>query len=95
MQAAFDELYPYVGELLEGDAITRELAAAGLAPDPGAFAAEAQREIAALLREATLTLPDPGAFRPSGGRRGRHSETLGRMLAEMQVLARAHPGARW
>jgi ring-1,2-phenylacetyl-CoA epoxidase subunit PaaC len=30
-----------------------------------------------------------------GGRTGRHSEALGPMLAEMQVLARAHPGATW
>jgi len=95
MQAAFDELFPYLGELLEADATSRELAAAGLAPDPSALADEALATIAALMREATLVQPAPGAFRPRGGRSGRHSEHLGRMLAEMQVLARAHPGARW
>jgi ring-1,2-phenylacetyl-CoA epoxidase subunit PaaC len=31
----------------------------------------------------------------TGGRNGRHSEQLGKMLAEMQVLARAHPGVTW
>ena len=31
----------------------------------------------------------------SGGRSGRHSEHLGHLLAEMQVLHRAHPGATW
>jgi len=95
MQAAFDELFPYFGELFESDAVTRELAAAGLAPDPSELAAEAHAEIAALLREATLVQPDPGAFHPRGGRSGRHSEHLSRLLAEMQVIARAHPGARW
>jgi ring-1,2-phenylacetyl-CoA epoxidase subunit PaaC len=30
-----------------------------------------------------------------GGRRGKHSEHLGYVLAEMQVLAREHPGAGW
>ncbi len=95
MQGAFDELFPYFGELFESDAATRELAAAGIAPDPATFAAEAHAEVAALLREATLVHPDPGAFRPRGGRAGRHGEALSRMLAEMQVLARAHPGARW
>jgi ring-1,2-phenylacetyl-CoA epoxidase subunit PaaC len=95
MQSAFDELFPYLAELLEGDAVTSELAAAGLAPDPSAFAAEANASIAALLREATLTPPEPGAFRPRGGRAGRHSEHLSRLLAEMQVLVRAHPGAKW
>jgi ring-1,2-phenylacetyl-CoA epoxidase subunit PaaC len=31
----------------------------------------------------------------TGGRRGVHSEHLGTMLAEMQVLQRTYPGARW
>lgn len=95
MQAAFDELAPYFGELFETDAVVRELVGIGVVPDPAGFAAEAQAEVATLLREATLTLPEPGAFRPSGGRAGRHGEHLSRLLAEMQVLARAHPGARW
>lgn len=95
MQTALDELYPYLGELFEADAVTRELAAAGIAPDPSGFAPEAHAEIAGLLREATLTQPDPGVFRPRGGRSGRHGEQLSRLLAEMQVLARAHPGAKW
>jgi ring-1,2-phenylacetyl-CoA epoxidase subunit PaaC len=95
MQVAFDELFPYLGELFESDSVTRELAAAGIAPDPSALRAEAQAEVAALLREATLRQPDPGAFHPHGGRSGRHSEHLSRLLAEMQVVARAHPGARW
>jgi ring-1,2-phenylacetyl-CoA epoxidase subunit PaaC len=95
MQTAFDELHPYVDELLEGDAVTRELAAAGVAPDPGELAAETRATIASLLREATLEVPEPGPFRPRGGRSGRHGEGLSRLLAEMQVVARAHPGARW
>ena len=95
MQTAFDELFPYLEELLESDAVTRELTAAGLAPDPSARRDEAHATIAALLRDATLAMPLPGAFRPRGGRAGLHSEYLARMLAEMQVIARAHPGARW
>jgi ring-1,2-phenylacetyl-CoA epoxidase subunit PaaC len=95
MQTALDELYPYFGELFEADAVTAELAAAGLAPDPSKLSAGAHAELAALLREATHAQPDPGVFRPRGGRSGRHSEQLSRLLAEMQVLARAHPGARW
>jgi ring-1,2-phenylacetyl-CoA epoxidase subunit PaaC len=30
-----------------------------------------------------------------GGRAGLHSEHLGIMLAEMQVVPRAFPGAKW
>lgn len=95
MQTAFDELFPYLDELLESDAVTRELAAAGLAADPRALQGEAHATIAALLQGATLAMPQPGAFHPRGGRAGLHSEHLARMLAEMQVVARAYPGARW
>jgi ring-1,2-phenylacetyl-CoA epoxidase subunit PaaC len=31
----------------------------------------------------------------TGGRQGRHSEHLGFILAEMQYLQRAYPGAEW
>jgi ring-1,2-phenylacetyl-CoA epoxidase subunit PaaC len=47
-----------------------------------------------VLAEATLTRPADG-WRPTGGRTGAHTEHLSRLLAEMQVLHRAHPGARW
>jgi len=47
-----------------------------------------------VLAEATLARPDDG-WGPSGGRRGLHTEEFGRLLAELQYLHRAHPGARW
>jgi ring-1,2-phenylacetyl-CoA epoxidase subunit PaaC len=48
----------------------------------------------AVLGEATLTRPADGAY-VSTGKHGTHSEHFGFLLAEMQSLARAHPGARW
>ena len=47
-----------------------------------------------VLGAATLTRPKE-RFMQTGGRSGRHTEHLGHMLAEMQVLARAHPEAKW
>jgi len=47
-----------------------------------------------VLRQATLSVP-VADWTPAGGRLGRHTEHLGHMLAEMQSLARAHPGAQW
>jgi ring-1,2-phenylacetyl-CoA epoxidase subunit PaaC len=46
------------------------------------------------LTEATLERPRD---RPHSwfGKRGEHSEHLGYLLAEMQYLQRAYPGARW
>ena len=53
-----------------------------------------QQTVDRVFREATLTIPK-STFAPRGGRTGRHTEHLGRMLADMQSLARAHPGASW
>lgn len=47
-----------------------------------------------VLAEATLPRPADGPVR-DGGRAGRHTEHLSYLLGEMQVLHRAHPGARW
>ncbi len=45
--------------------------------------------------EATLTLPDGSPWRSRGGRSGIHSRPMGYLLAEMQHIARSHPGATW
>jgi ring-1,2-phenylacetyl-CoA epoxidase subunit PaaC len=48
-----------------------------------------------VLAEATLKRPDDGGWVPTGGRDGVHTEALSYLLAEMQVVHRAHPGAAW
>ncbi|HEY1174949.1 MAG TPA: 1,2-phenylacetyl-CoA epoxidase subunit PaaC [Phytomonospora sp.] len=80
-QEAVDRLWPYTHELFEGDV-----------PRDGWLAA-----VDAVLTEATLTRPsdEDSRFRPTGGRKGVHTEHLSYLLAEMQVLHRAHPGASW
>ncbi|MEO0319160.1 MAG: phenylacetate-CoA oxygenase subunit PaaI, partial [Pseudomonadota bacterium] len=40
-------------------------------------------------------LPPVDAWMQSGGKQGRHTEHLGYLLAEMQFLQRAYPGAQW
>ncbi|MFL6133329.1 MAG: Phenylacetic acid catabolic protein, partial [Nocardioidaceae bacterium] len=65
-----------------------------VAVDPATLRDAFDRRVADVLTEATLALPD---VRPAvtGGRRGVHSEHMGYLLAEMQYLARSHPGASW
>jgi ring-1,2-phenylacetyl-CoA epoxidase subunit PaaC len=67
----------------------------GLAPDPAALRPQWDALVARVFGEATLPVPRAGAWMQSGGRRGVHSEHLGHMLATMQHLPRAHPGAVW
>ncbi len=93
-QAALDELWPYTGELFERDAVEDVLIAAGIAVDPETLRAEWQRTVSGVLAEATLAAPEH-TWMQSGGRSGRHSEHLGHLLATMQFLQRAYPGATW
>lgn len=93
-QAALDGLFPYVDELFETDALDRSVLELGFGADPGAARPAFDAALEAVLGEATLQRPRP-APPQLGGRGGRHSEHLSRMLAEMQSLQRAHPGASW
>ena len=93
-QAALDELWPFTGEMFQVDQIDRVLIAAGIAADAARLKTVWDRTIDQVIAEATLTRPRDG-WMQSGGRSGRHSEHLGHLLAEMQVLHRAHPGATW
>ncbi|HEV8196298.1 MAG TPA: 1,2-phenylacetyl-CoA epoxidase subunit PaaC [Gemmatimonadales bacterium] len=93
-QAALDELWPWTGELFWQDEVDAELRTAGVAPDLEPLRAPWEAMVGDVLARATLTLP-AGPMRMSGGRRGRHTEHLGHMLAEMQIVARSHPGAKW
>jgi ring-1,2-phenylacetyl-CoA epoxidase subunit PaaC len=92
-QAALDELWPYTGELFATDEVDRLLAGT-IAPDAATLEPAWREVVSDVVRRATLTLPTEG-YMHSGGRQGRHTEHLGHMLAEMQILARSHPGAKW
>ncbi|WP_229398761.1 1,2-phenylacetyl-CoA epoxidase subunit PaaC [Micromonospora okii] len=86
MQAAVDEVWPYAQELFRPWP--------GAPVDPATLRADFDGRVDAVLAEATLTRPADG-WAPAGGRDGLHTEHLSFLLAEMQVLHRAHPGAKW
>jgi ring-1,2-phenylacetyl-CoA epoxidase subunit PaaC len=94
VQGAVDDLWRYTGELFLADDIDRAVAASGAGVDPSTLAAPWRARVDELLRRATLVIPADG-YMQHGGRDGRHTEHLSHMLAEMQVLARSHPGATW
>jgi ring-1,2-phenylacetyl-CoA epoxidase subunit PaaC len=94
MQAGLDAEWPFVAELFDGSYVDRTLVADGVAVDPSTLRDAFDRRIFAVLDEATLTVPD-AAPTGGGGRRGAHTEALEPLLAEMQGLAREHPGATW
>lgn len=94
MQAALDELWRFTGELLEADEVDAALAERGIAPSPEEIAPLWRARVAETLKAATLRAPEGEGMR-KGGKSGYHSEALGYLLAEMQFLQRAYPGATW
>lgn len=91
MSAALTMLWPFTGELFWRE---EEMIGAGIAVDPTAIRPAWDRIVDQTLAHATLPRPADG-WMQSGGRDGRHSEHLGYLLAELQFLARSHPGATW
>ena len=94
MQDALDALWPYTGEMFVADEKDAQVAAAGLVPDPASLTARLGATVRDVLAAATLAIPDDG-FAHKGGKRGVHTEHLGFILADMQFLQRAYPGATW
>jgi ring-1,2-phenylacetyl-CoA epoxidase subunit PaaC len=95
MQAAADELWMFTGEAFQYDAVDEAMVAAGIAPPAAELRTQWLAHVADIFGEATLAMPAPEAWMQSGGKQGRHTEHLGYLLAEMQFLPRAYPGARW
>lgn len=93
-QGALDELWRFTGELFTPDAIDVEMAAQKVGPDLAALRPKWLARVDEVLREATLTRPADTAY-PWHGKTGHHTEHLGYLLAEMQYLQRAYPGAQW
>jgi ring-1,2-phenylacetyl-CoA epoxidase subunit PaaC len=93
-QAAVDALWPFTAELFDADAIDEAMQACGTAPTLPALRASWLARVDAVLAQATLRRP-PDTRPIHYGKRGQHGEALGRLLAEMQSLHRAHPGAKW
>jgi ring-1,2-phenylacetyl-CoA epoxidase subunit PaaC len=93
-QRALDELWRYTGELFETDDVERTLAGERRGVESHTLLQAWEHDVHEVITRAALHIPEPG-YMQRGGRCGRHTEHLGHMLAEMQILPRSFPGASW
>jgi ring-1,2-phenylacetyl-CoA epoxidase subunit PaaC len=96
MQAAVDALWPWVAELFDDHPVEPDLPTAAV--PSSSVRADFDSTLAPLFAEATLTQPGEARIAFAGGHSGRdggHTEHLSPLLAELQSVARAHPGATW
>jgi len=94
VQQALNELWRFTQELFSADEVDEEMTRTGVAPALADLAPRWSARIDGVLREATLKRPADVPY-IWHGKRGDHTEHLGYMLAEMQFLHRAYPGAAW
>jgi ring-1,2-phenylacetyl-CoA epoxidase subunit PaaC len=98
MTAALAAVAPFTAELFEPVAVEERLAAAGVAVTSAGVRSEFDAVLAQVLAEAGLDWPDKPALAGVSGQAGRdgvHTEAMGYLLAELQSVARALPGATW
>ncbi len=91
MQAGLDAMWPYTAEMFASDPVVQRLE---VAVDPSTLHDEWERRVTQVIDESTCTRPT-SSYQHSGGREGRHTEQFGYLLAELQHVARSHPGAKW
>ena len=95
MTRALDELWSYIPELFAADEVDNFASEHELAPSLTDLEGKWFPEVEELLEKATHKIPPADAWVASGGRSGEHTEYLGRLLAEMQVLQRQYPEQKW
>jgi ring-1,2-phenylacetyl-CoA epoxidase subunit PaaC len=93
-QAALDELWRYSRELFADDEVDAAAAEGGAGVLPSSLESAWLARVQPVIAQATLAIPPATAF-CSRGKFGYHSEHLGYVLAEMQFMQRAYPGAQW
>lgn len=89
---ALDDVWPYADELFRDEPLIDRLG--DVAARPSSLRPRFDAVVDAVFAEAELAVPGIAAS-SAGGRRGSHATPFGHLLAEMQVLARRHPGATW
>jgi len=94
IQNALDNLWRFSGELTTSDELDSEMNGLGLGANLSVVEGKFRETVEAVFKDAMLVPPKVG-YMQQGGKSGVHSESMGRLLAEMQVLQRTHPNAVW
>ena len=94
IQESVDTLWRYAGELFFTNEVDELLLKEGIGVDITSMRKSWEREVNAVLSEATIEVPTH-SWQQAGGRTGLHSEHLGYLLTELQYMQRTYPGMEW
>ena len=91
-------LWPLWSELFETHRVERAAAESGVGVDPATVADEVDVVLDQVFAASRVDRPESLPLAGIQGRKGRdglHTEALSMLLAELQVVARAHPRGQW
>ena len=91
---AVDELWNFTGEMFLPAAYETALLQENMGVDLSIVRQQWNQKVQEVFAEATIQIPEK-SWAQQGGKTGIHTEHLGYILAEMQFLQRAYPGAEW
>ncbi|MEO0310374.1 MAG: phenylacetic acid degradation protein [Bacteroidota bacterium] len=91
---AINELWRFTDDLFAHDPAMDALVSASIIPASTALHHAWLEKVSATLNEATIGIPS-NVFMMQGSIAAKHTEHLGYILAEMQVLPRMYPDAKW
>lgn len=94
IQTALNDYWAYVGELTQATLLEQQMDNAGIGANVETIKTKQLQKIDEIFTQATLQIPE-NSWMQSGGKEGNHTEHLGYILADMQYLQRAYPGAEW
>lgn len=94
VQNGLNDLWMFTSEMFDMDEVDAILIKDGIVPDLTKVKTSWEKKVHEVLAEATLQIPTT-TFKQKGSKEGKHSEHLGFLLAEMQYVHRAYPGAKW
>ncbi len=91
---AVDEVWNFIGEMFLPATYETALLQDHIGVDLSKIREQWLQKIQEVFAEATISIPEK-SWAQQGGKTGIHTEHLGYILAEMQFLQRAYPGAEW
>ena len=94
-QQALNALWKYHDEMFLPDDLENELSTQGIGVLSSSLKNQWMQNVSDLLAAATLKLPEVVPYVHKGGREGKHTEHLGHILSEMQIVARSYPDITW
>jgi ring-1,2-phenylacetyl-CoA epoxidase subunit PaaC len=94
LQAALEKLWRYTDELCQNTPLDNELTQQNIGVDLETIKPKWLHDVNSILDETGLKLPQTTVMQ-YGGRKGVHTEHLGYILAEMQIIQRTYPGQEW